>query len=300
MHPPRKDTMSVRPKQTTVPEKPTSLQRVLAAQKKRREVETGDFWGWMKRWMKQGEPTDPLQLMMSPSQEKAYNTYVNGIGIFDSNTFFGFLKMQFHQQEQLLAIPPELKTWVSKFEKEAFDDNERREGFRMQIPKMYERYYTIAYIQDRIKKHTSFNYIKYHFAFYLEELCNKVREAFGRADVKVQETFRRKVAESTNVDFDLHLDGLIMSIKQLKYEEYKSQLPDLLLHAKNILGMDEPSLTPFLMKFDYKSELEQKREDTELLGRIRSGNEMLNVFEMYYDVNLIDSNIELLTSFKWL
>ena len=57
MHPPRKDTMSVRPKQTTVPEKPTSLQRVLAAQKKRIEVETESLWDFFTNVFKEDKKT---------------------------------------------------------------------------------------------------------------------------------------------------------------------------------------------------------------------------------------------------
>ena len=170
MHPPRKDIMSVRPKQTTVPEKPTSLQRVLAAQKKRCEVETRflDFFGRTKGSMANDTP----QFLMDENQEAAYNTYVDKIGIENKIRFHKFKEslqqegMTYLQQEALLAVPDTLKDWIVRVDQhmimKSLPDDQR------------QMYQILKYITDVLSKKVGFMNIKEHVRNYLVGVCNAV------------------------------------------------------------------------------------------------------------------------------
>lgn len=71
--------MSVRPKQSAAPERPASLQRVLAAQKKRSEVETEG----LADWSNSDEPTDFLKIKEGFNGTiDAFNKYEKGVKAF--------------------------------------------------------------------------------------------------------------------------------------------------------------------------------------------------------------------------
>ena len=104
---------------------------------------------------------DTRQFMMDENQKEAYNTYVDKIGIFDSNTFSGFLEMEFHQQKELLAVPDTLKDWIV-----LVDTNMMMDRLSADQRGMYQ---ILKYITDQLSKKVGFMNIKEDMKTYLAE-----------------------------------------------------------------------------------------------------------------------------------